>query len=203
MIKLSILTPVYNQQELVIKMLDNLPRRSDVEVLVRDDGSMDDTLANLLCYRVEHPGLNLRVYSNGKNRGVAYTKNRLLADAEGDYFHIHDSDDYVYTDLYDGLIDRLDGADIYCMDLIVNDGRRFVVDDEHKRGYCAQIARFIRRDFAEGLQFPEDIRAGDDWYFAEALLERNPRTVYTGVAAYHYNFPREGSLYDLQIKGLI
>lgn len=201
--KLSILTPVYNQQELVLKALEHLPRRNDVEVLVRDDGSTDDTLANLLAYKAEHPSLNLKIYSNGCNRGGAYTKNRLLEVATGKYFHIHDSDDYVYTDLYEALINRLEDADIYCMDLIVNDGSTFHVDEAHKRGYCAQIARFIRREFADGLEFPEDKRAGDDWFFGEALLERNPVTVYTGVPAYHYNFPREGSLFDMQRKGLL
>ena len=37
--KLSILTPVWNQEELVIKGLDSIPRRDDIEVIVRDDGS--------------------------------------------------------------------------------------------------------------------------------------------------------------------
>ena len=76
--KLSVITPVYNQEELVIRALDALPRRDDIEVLVCDDGSTDDTLANLLAYRYDHPELNLKVYSNGRNRGVAFTKNKLL-----------------------------------------------------------------------------------------------------------------------------
>lgn len=201
--KLSIITPVYNQEELVIKMLEHLPRRNDIEVIVRDDGSTDSTLANLLAYREEHPGLNLQVYSNGTNRGVAWTKNRLLESATGEYIHIHDSDDYVVTDAYDKLIDQLDGADIYTFDLIINTGEIFKVDREHERLYCAQIARFIRRAFAEGITFPEDIRAGDDWYYAEDLMKRNPVSVYTGVPAYMYNFPREGSLSYMQRMGLL
>lgn len=201
--KLSILIPVYNQENLVIKALDNLPRRYDVEVLACDDGSTDNTLANLLEYKDKHPDLNLNVYTNGENRGVAYTKNRLLDSANGEYFHIHDSDDYVYTFNYSSVIDMLNGADIYCMDLIVNDGSVLAVTDSSKKLYCAQIARFIRKKFADGIEFPENVRAGDDWYFAEALLERNPKTVYTGIQAYHYNFPREGSLCDLRIKGIL
>ena len=201
--KLSILIPVYNQEELVIKALDNLPRRNDIEVIARDDGSTDDTLANLLAYKAEHPSLNLQVFSNGRNRGVAYTKNRLLEAATGEYFHIHDSDDYVNTHLYSEMVDRLDGADIYCMNLIVNDGSILDVTEDTKGLYCAQIARFIRKPFAEGIEFPEEIRAGDDWFYAEALLRRNPVTVYTGIPAYHYNFPREGSLCDLRQKGIL
>lgn len=201
--KLSVLIPVYNQEVLVIKALDNIPRRDDIEVLVRDDGSTDATLANLLAYRVEHPELDLRVYSNGRNRGVAYTKNRLLDDAKGEYFHIHDSDDHVNTGLYRSLVDVLDGADIYTMNLIVNDGSVLDINAETNGFYCAQIARFIRRDFADGLEFPEEIRAGDDGYYAVALMKRNPDIVFTGVPAYYYNYPREGSLCDLRLKGVL
>ena len=203
MIKLSILIPVYNQEDLVIKALEHLPRRDDIEVLVRDDGSTDATLERLKIYRDSHSDLNMTVYANGVNKGVAYTKNRLLESANGEYFHIHDSDDYVYTANYSELIDKLESADVYCMDLIVNDGHALEVTEQTKKLYCAQIARCIRKDFANGLQFPEDVRAGDDWYFAEALLKRNPVTVYTGIPAYHYNFPREGSLCDLRQKGIL
>ena len=203
MIKLSILIPVYNQEDLVIKALDNLPRRDDIEVLVRDDGSSDATLERLKAYRDAHTDLNMVVYTNGVNKGVAYTKNRLLESANGEYFHIHDSDDYVYTDLYSQMIDKLDGEDIYCMNLVVNNGNQLNLDEGTKSLHCAQIARFIRKDFAQGIEFPEDIRAGDDWFFAEALLKREPRTVFTGIPAYHYNYPREGSLCDLRIKGIL
>ena len=201
--KLSILIPVYNQESLVITALDNLPRRDDIEVLVCDDGSTDNTLANLIAYKKAHPELRLTVFTNGVNRGVARTKNRMLEKASGKYFHIHDSDDHVNTELYSGLIDRIEDEDILCMDLIVNNGDVLHVTDETKRLYCAQIARFIRKDFAKGIRFPEEVRAGDDWYFAEALLARNPQTIYTGVAAYYYNYPREGSLCDLRQKGVL
>lgn len=201
--KLSILIPVYNQEDLVIKALANLPRRDDIEVLVRDDGSSDATLERLKIFRDMNSDLNMTVYTNGVNRGVAYTKNRLLESAKGDYFHIHDSDDFVYTANYSSVIDNLNGADIYCMDLIVNDGHTLEVTEDTKQLYCAQIARCIRREFAKGLKFPEEIRAGDDWFYAEALLRRNPVTVYTGIPAYHYNFPREGSLCDLRQKGIL
>ena len=201
--KLSILIPVYNQEELVIKALDNIPRRDDIEVIVRDDGSTDETYIHLKSYMETHQDLKMMLYANGENKGVAYTKNRLLESASGEYIHIHDSDDYVYTENYNSLIDQLDGADIYCMDLVVNDGKMLELNDQTKKLYCAQIARIIRREFAKGISFPEDVRAGDDWFFANALLERNPVTVYTGIPAYHYNFPREGSLCDLRLKGIL
>ena len=206
-IKLSILIPVWNQEKLVIKALDHLPWRDDVEVIVRDDGSTDNTLANLKQYKKEHPEIDLTVISNDRNRGVAWTKNRLLEAANGEWIHIHDSDDWVYTDLYDNMIsewlDMCADADIVCMDLEINSGDRLSLNEDSQRALCAQIARFIKRSFVQGITFPEEIKAGDDRYFAEEMLARNPKMVYSGIMAYHYNYPREGSLFDMQMKGLI
>lgn len=207
MIKLSVLIPVWNQEELVINALERLPRRDDIEVLVRDDGSTDNTLANLKKYKEDHPELNLTVAANKGNKGVAWTKNRLLKAAKGEWFHVHDSDDWVYTDLYNKMITEwltnCKDADVVCMDLEINGGVRYPLNENTQRVYCAQISRFIKRDFVKGITFPENIRAGDDLYFAEELLTRNPKIVYSGVMAYHYNFPREGSLSYLQLRGLI
>lgn len=206
MIKLSVLIPVWNQEELVIKALDHLPRRDDMEIIVRDDGSTDNTLANLKQYKEDHPELNLTITANKENKGVAYTKNRLLKAAKGEFIHIHDSDDYVITEDYNRVIGEwlynCSMADIIIMDLQTNEGR-LVINPDNYRIWCAQISRFIRREFAQGITFPEEIRAGDDWYYAEDLVKRNPNQIFTGVMAYHYNFPREGSLTNLKSKGLI
>ena len=203
MIKLSILTPVWNQEDLVLRTLGSIPRRDDIEVIVRDDGSTDKTLANLLKY-AEHTDLNLTVSANDKNHGVAYTANRLLEMAKGEFFHFLMSDDTAITEEYNSLIDRLydfDG-DILAMDLRVNDGRIFALTPQTDEGYCAQACRFIRRSLVEGIQYQEDVKAGEDLYFHREMMARHPKVVYSGVVAYRYNFPREGSLYDLMVKGV-
>ena len=203
--KLSILTPVWNQEELVIKGLDSIPRRDDIEVLVRDDGSTDNTLANLKKYKAEHPELNMRVFSNGKNLGVAATANKLIADAKGEWFHFLMSDDYLLTDNYNSLIDRLYNldADILAMDLLVNNGDIWQLTPKKDMAWCAQACRFIRRSIVEGIRYPEKVKAGEDWFFHKEMMERNPRVIYSGVTAYRYNFPREGSLMNLRARGLI
>ena len=205
MIKLSILTPVWNQEELVIKGLDSIPRRDDIEVIVRDDGSTDNTLANLKKYKAEHPELKLRVYSNGKNLGVAATANKLLAAAKGEWFHFLMSDDTVLTNNYSGLIEKLynfDG-DILAMDLLVNNGDVWHLDETKDEAWCAQACRFIRRSIVDGIKYPEKVKAGEDWFFHKEMMERKPKVEYSGVVAYRYNFPREGSLMNLRARGLI
>ena len=205
MIKLSVCIPVWNQRELVIRALDHIPRRDDVEVLVRNDGSTDHTLSALYNYKSANPNFNFRIYSNGENKGMYYTLNRLLEDANGEYFHCHNSDDYVDTDVYNKLIDRLTGMDVLTMDLRVNSGDVWKVTPKTNRVHCAQAIRFIRKKFVDDndITYREDLKAASDWYYNEEMLKHNPVIVYSGLVCYQYNFPREGSLVDLRAKGII
>lgn len=202
--KLSVVIPVWNQEELVLRALDHIPRRDDIEVLVRDDGSTDNTHTNLVKYQADHPELNLKVYKNGDNRGMYYTINRLLEDATGEYFHAHNSDDYVVTKKYNRLINGLDGTmDVLGFSLQINDGTVWPLNEETNRIHCAQAIRFIRKAFVDGITYNEQMKAASDWYYAEDLMKRKPRIVYSGEVVYMYNFPREGSLVDLRARGVI
>lgn len=203
MIKLSILIPVWNQEQLLIRALEHIPRRDDIEVLVRDDGSTDNTLSAVIEYKETHEDFPLSVYSNGKNLGLYATMNLLLADSKGEYFHQHNSDDYVDTQVYSELIDMLDGMDVLTMDLRINDGSVWAVNQSTNRIHCAQAIRFIRKEFVDGLKFNEQMKAASDWYYNEDMLKRNPKIVYSGKVAYMYNFPREGSLVNLRARGII
>lgn len=205
MIKLSVCIPVWNQQELVLRALDHIPRRDDIEVLVRDDGSTDRTLSNLLDYKARHPELKMKVYRNPENKGMYYTLNRLLEDAQGEYFHCHNSDDCVDTEVYNRLIDRLGGMDVLGFDLRINDGHVWPLRAETNRIHCAQAIRFIRKGFVDqyDIVYREDLKAASDWYYNEQMMEHNPVIVYSGEVCYLYNFPREGSLVDLRAKGII
>ena len=205
MIKLSVCIPVWNQQELVLRALDHIPRRDDIEVLVRDDGSTDRTLSNLLDYKARHPELKMKVYRNPENKGMYYTLNRLLEDAQGEYFHCHNSDDCVDTKVYNRLVDRLGGMDVLGFDLRINDGHVWPLRAETNRIHCAQAIRFIKKSFVDeyGITYREDLKAASDWYYNEQMMEHNPVIVYSGEVCYLYNFPREGSLVDLRAKGII
>ena len=204
MIKLSVLIPVWNQEELVLNALDHIPRRDDIEVMVWNDGSTDNTLLNLLNYQEEHPELNLTVFSKDENMGMYYASNRLMEKASGEYVHMHNSDDYVDTEKYSALIDRLDGhIDVLGFDIRVNDGCIWRLNEQTKHIHCAQVIRFIRRAFVDGLKWNEHMKAASDYYYNEEMLKRDPVSVWSGEVVYMYNFPREGSLVDLRARGII
>lgn len=199
--KLSILVPCYNQEVLAIKALDSIPRRDDIEVIASDDGSSDKTLYNLVMYKEAHPELNLIIRANGRNGGCFYNGNRLLDLAQGEYIHTLDNDDYLYTDVYNRVIDMIDGEDCIFFNLQINNGFTFELSPDSRMSFCAPTTKFVRRAFAEGIRYPEHEKNAGDWYYALELFARNPVCKYTGLTAYHYNHPREGSIYDLLSKG--
>lgn len=200
--KVSVIIPVWNQEKLVIRALDSIPRRDDIEVVVVDDASTDNTLKNVLEYVDEHPDMHIRVFQNPVNRGLGYTKNVGYDNALGEYVHQLDSDDYLYTDAYSHAIDMIDGEDMVFINLVVNSGAVFTLEWNTKHGYCGGTTKFVKRSFLGDLRCPE-VRAAEDYPLNEALLAKPHTEKFTHINAYHYNYPREGSLYDLLKKGLI
>ena len=201
----SIIVPVWNQEKLVIRALDSIPVRGDVEILIYDDGSTDGTRAavNEWCEKRHEafPEQHVFFYMCDENMGLGHAKNVLIDFAKGTYIHELDSDDYLYTDRYIKVFDHLDGTDVVCIDLITNDGTRFALGPDSKRSLCGGPCHFYRREFIGDTRCPE-IRAAEDFEFNNAILDKNPTEYFTHIAAYHYNFPREGSLYNLMIRGL-
>lgn len=97
---ISIIIPVYNVEKYLLDCLASLDRQNftdDVEILLLDDGSTDDSLS--LCKKKANQDNRYYVYHHD-NRGVAYTRNRGLQLAKGRYIAWIDPDDYIVDDWY-------------------------------------------------------------------------------------------------------
>lgn len=188
--KITVGIPVYNQKELIIRALDSIPKRDDIEIIVVDDGSEDGTWDSLTSYSDKRDFILLY---NQTNMGVAYTVNKIYDNATGEYIVILGSDDYFYKDKFEECIKQLDGTDLIYFNLKINNGQVWKVDNESKKTYCGSV-KFMRREFIGNTRCPEDKKAGEDYYFYQDLLKKNPTEKYTNIVVKHYNFPRENSL---------
>lgn len=197
--KVSVVIPVYNQESLIERAIRSIPRRDDIEIIVVDDGSTDDTWNKLVTIGIELNDPNFIVLHNRKNMGVGYTVNRGLDIADGEYIVLLGSDDYFYTDEFLKAMEQLDGTDLVYFDLKVNDGSIFKLTEESKRNLCGST-KFMRKEFVGDTRNP-DIRQGEDWFFYEELLKKNPTERFTNLLVKHYNFPRKGSLTDIAVNG--
>lgn len=96
MIKYSIITPVFNRADCIERCLEsvsqNIKERNDVEHIVVDDGSADQTPVMLKQYAVEHPHVHCIFFPH--NRGTNAARNAAIACAKGCFCIFLDSDDY-------------------------------------------------------------------------------------------------------------
>lgn len=189
----SVIIPVYNQEDLIKRCLDSIP--SGVEIIVVDDKSTDNTVEVVKQYK------NVKLIQNKENKGVGYTFNQGIDAATGDYIVRIDSDDYFYTGQFNHMLEELDGTDMIYYNLEDNNGRILEVTPRNRSGRCGAV-KFIRRAFIGNTRCPE-IRTAEDKAFNNSLLDKMPTEKFTDRIVYHYNYPRENSLTDLTKRGLL
>ena len=96
--KVTIGIPVYQAQEYVRNMMLSALGQtfSDIEFLVVDDMGEDGSLSEIEVLQKQHPrGGNIRIIRNEVHRGVGYTRNRIIDEAQGRYLYFLDSDDMI------------------------------------------------------------------------------------------------------------
>ena len=187
---ISVIIPVYNQEVLVLKALDSIPRNDDIEIIVINDCSTDNTLNVLYEYQQNR---DIIILNNETNRGVGYTVNRGYDIAQGEYIVLLGSDDYFITEEFNKIYPYLNGTDLVYFNLRINDLTVWRVNEVSSRGYVGSV-KFMRREFIGNTRCP-DKRQAEDFDFFQELLKKNPTEFFTDLTIKHYNFPREGSLY--------
>ena len=94
MIKISVIVPVYNVENYLIKCLESLVYQTlkDIELICVNDGSTDGSLSILEDYQKRFSQVKVYTKSNG---GLSDARNYGLKHAVGEYIAFVDSDDYV------------------------------------------------------------------------------------------------------------
>lgn len=91
--KVSVIMGIYNCASTLQEALDSLYAQTfqDFEIIMCDDGSVDDTYQVALCNQQKYP--NIVLLKNEKNLGLNQTLNNCLAVARGEYIARMDGDD--------------------------------------------------------------------------------------------------------------
>ncbi|QXU47709.1 glycosyltransferase [Chryseobacterium sp. D764] len=101
--KVSIIVPVYNVENYLTKCLDSLVNQSlsNIEILVVNDGSKDDSGKIIEGYAQRYPE-KIKAFTK-KNGGLSDARNFGLDRASGDYIGFVDSDDYVSETMFEEM----------------------------------------------------------------------------------------------------
>ena len=91
----SILIANYNNGKYIAECLDSVLNQDypNIEIILVDDSSTDESLAIIQPYLKKYP--NLKLFKNEINLGVGYTKKRCIDEANGVFLGIVDADDKI------------------------------------------------------------------------------------------------------------
>lgn len=179
--RFSIIIPVYNKGQYIKKALDSVLAQTwrDFELVVVDDGSMDDSLSVAKSILNECPIPHQVLHQ--ENSGVSTARNNGVAVSHGDFICFLDADDWwapSYLEKMDILIREYPNAGIYGMNYyIVKHGESRIAVHYAQTGYinyCQSyrklqmplwtgavcIPRFV---FSETGGFKPTLKLGEDF----------------------------------------
>ncbi len=211
---LTVTVPCYNSQDYMEHCLKTLlSGGEDVEILIVDDGSTDDTAAIADRWAAEHPSIVRVIHQENAGHGGAVMTG--IRNAVGRYFKVVDSDDWVDEAAFAKVMDALRVVDVdllvtnYIYDKVELNRKREI---HYKRAFPEnmvitwnEVRRFrpwenllmhaliyrtevLRRS---GLELPKHTFYVDNLYCSIPLASVET-LMYMDVGLYHYFIGREG-----------
>lgn len=152
----SIIVPVYNRSETVGRCLDSLLQQTyrNIEFVVVNDGSTDETLSVLLDYAKKDKRF---VIINKPNSGVSDSRNFAMESAHGEYIQFVDSDDWIPEHATEEYVNA--AIESGC-DLVIADYYRIRGKQIRQSGDIERAGMYTRTEYAEMML--DD--AGDFYY---------------------------------------
>lgn len=138
----SVIIPVYNRETLIERCIDSLQRQdyTDIEIILVDDGSTDNTGAILRRLAEGDSRIKLVFQKNG---GPSKARNAGLDICTGEYIVFIDSDDTVLPNYISQLLAAIENADISVCN------RRIMPEDDTIVLLPASQGRYTAGDFIE------------------------------------------------------
>lgn len=192
---LSIIIPVYNGEKYIKECLESINKKNNdnIEVLVIDDGSTDNT--QNICKKYN----NIKYYRN-KNHGVSYSRNYGIKHANGKYLMFVDSDDMLIDGWYNKIrpiLLKSKSEIIYLSQFALNKKIGKIEVIESIIGYCktnipfnmsSACSKIYNTDYikSNNIKFPEKIINGEDLLFNIRALINTDKFSFNSISVYKY-----------------
>lgn len=207
---ISVIVPIYNSEKFLKKCLESIVGQeySNVEILLIDDGSEDDSRA--ICEEFTEKDDRFK-YFYQRNAGVAAARNNGLANANGEYICFVDSDDWLNTDHIKKLYDivKESGADLAVCGISVTDGDVAInavthecegifsraavassyLKDEKMILWNSTFNKLFKKEKIY-VPFDESVKCGEDCIFVMRYMESCDKIAITKNTGYNYFKPQ-------------
>lgn len=171
----SIIIPTFNAQNSICRAIDSCLSQTykDIEIIVIDDGSVDNTKMILQKYSDES---RLKyIYQENQERSVA--RNNGLGIAMGDFIQFLDSDDVIYRDKLEKQVKFLNNNKanimVYCGSEYKNENNKVINTSEKK--YQGNIQKkLLQSNFLtinsplirkNNVRFSQELNMLEDWEY--------------------------------------
>lgn len=177
---ISIIIPVYNQADKILKTLKSLAGQTyqDFEVIIINDGSRDNVEAIFSKYYAGLKSDRHYLFFNQENQGAPAARNRGEREAQGEYLFFCDADAVLAPDalatMLQALLDNPDASYVYSS---FRWGKKlfklgpFDPDKLKKMPYIHTMSLIRRGDFPKG-GWDEGIKKLQDWDLWLTMLEQ-------------------------------
>lgn len=169
--KVSVIIPTYNRSKLVKEAVESVLAQTfkDLEVIVIDDGSTDDTRSVIQ----KIPDSRVKYYYK-ENGGVATARNLGLQEAKGHYICFLDSDDLWPHNFLEIMLQKLQenpdyGATYCCRTLLYPNCTKV---ESYQKGYCKSgwiTEDLFKKTFIQTSTICFRKTALQDFHFGESL----------------------------------
>lgn len=218
--KISVIIPAYNSERTIKNSVTSvlLQTYTNIEVIVVNDGSEDDTRTIIESYCLEDNRVKL---IDQNNSGVSSARNRGLSVASGEYIFFLDSDDTLSSNAILDLYERtmacnsdltacliMDNHNLQSYSLI-SDFTAQTIDEIGKlvfymRPGCAAGKLFRHSVIRENnLKFDEDMSLAEDMVFVHQYLTYCNVVAKVSSALYKVNDVNDQSLSKQYVKNLM
>lgn len=189
----SAIIPCYNVSSFVDKFSWIFEQTyPELEVVLVDDGSTDDTWQKLQSFKQQHADKRIVIAHNEINLGLAATRNRGIDLSSGQYLCFWDADDKAYPQFVEKMLAKLkqEQADfVYCAHNTLNHKGGGLFVGIHEEVLAAQhdinllkqkvfyfhtsaCTKMVRRDFIQehGIKFPLFVLHEDNGWTIQLVL---------------------------------
>lgn len=207
----SFIVCVYNGAKTICRCLDSLLNQTeeDIEIIVVNDGSTDETFCVLENYRYGGVRRPVHIYTK-ENSGQGFSRNYGLQRAKGEWISFIDADDYVDADYLKCLLDVSKNADIVVAGHTKEDGNsnkvlstlslkeisflpgggnsEQIIIENDLLGVGFPWGKLYKRKIIEkyGIAFKAYRHHEDSVFFFEYLLHCNEKISLSNNTGYHY-----------------
>jgi len=214
--RISIIIPVFNAAAYLQQAVESVLQQSieEVEVLVVDDCSVDDSFA--IATQLAERDARVRVFHSAENRGAGHARNIGIAAAQGEWVTMLDADDWYDPERLQTLLGAAESEDVR----IVADNQRFIesaegywdkllIEDNTAEISCLSIEDYLRGDRVNrtsrnlGLLKPfiqrelltrhniryddnKKLTIGEDFYFLLECLKYERQMAFVNQPSYNY-----------------